>query len=661
MRREAIGSLQKRSQQRGAAAVFAAIAILAMLAGTTLVIDIGRLYLAKQQLQKQADIAALDTVRRVSACSAQDVPTQGELEAIASQSLTRNGLEDIEAENLSVTAGRIDTDGESGFRKLAPEPMETASAVRVTVERALPPALFPRGASTGSQRMRASATAEQPAVGSFFVGSELAALDAGIVNGLLGSLLCAPGDESCRDEVVALNLASNMNGLLDTGVSLGELATALNIKVRDLSDPLILSTKTPVLSGIIDGLAGSLSGTASGTVSTLLQGLGDAVEGNDAPVDLDPMFDGVTDVGASAPVVNLFELLVALGQAATPTGDVVPVRLPVGLHIPNVTSLHAFVETNAPPSFSGMGRPGVTQAESASLTLKLRLMADAHTQLANGLTLLLGGGLLGSVDAHPIRLGIDVDVAKAIARLEDLQCPRPGVNNGEPIADLDARASAANVTLGTFLGNPQNAPEIESGSSELLGLEIDLLGGLLASIKVNVFLEDAVSLVAGNQSFQALPYLVTEFERLTSEDEQTGGRDPSRQWQALDPSSGPGNPQEVGSENILAGTMSSLFSSLQLSATDPDRPDSSTVCVLLLICLPVGDILDVVLDAVTAVLQPILTGVGGIVDALLDPLLKLLGVQVGNATVTMYSVSVAPPHLVTTEVPTTGDLGNDGS
>jgi uncharacterized membrane protein len=50
---------------------------------------------------------------------------------------------------------------------------------------------------------------------------------------------------------------------------------------------------------------------------------------------------------------------------------------------------------------------------------------------------------------------------------------------------------------------------------------------------------------------------------------------------------------------------------------------------------------------VKGLLGTVLTGVGGLVDGLLDPLLAALGVKLGTATVIMQSVTTDQPQVVT--------------
>lgn len=57
-----------RQRQRGAAAVFVAISLIALLASVALAIDTGRLYSAQRNLQRLADLAAMDAARVAGGC-----------------------------------------------------------------------------------------------------------------------------------------------------------------------------------------------------------------------------------------------------------------------------------------------------------------------------------------------------------------------------------------------------------------------------------------------------------------------------------------------------------------------------------------------------------------------------------------------------------------
>lgn len=647
-----------RRAQQGAAAVFAAIALLAAITAVMFAIEVGRMYSAQAALQKQANLAALDAARVVGGCAVESIegtPTQAKIEALVRQTLLSNGIttdDALSATNVDLTVdfgetvvNPVDDDHPAPYRGLQATLVENAEAVRVTLRQPFPQPFLPVLPAQEGKFLTASATAEQAAVGSFYVGSGLLALDGGILNALLSGLLAGPGSPPA-----AINLTvADYNGLAGATVSLGQLATAIGLNVQDLSNPLALQAQDPLLGDLLNGLAGALTGTANSAVTGLLEDLAAAAAaGSNNPVPLGDLLPTVDDTGADVPMINLLDLLIAAGAAANadPTGGVTPIALPVVLSIPGVATLNTFLQILEPPQFSGMGRPGEAEAHTAQIRLMVRLQVDALDAVSDALTVLLGGGLLGSVDVDPLNLGIDLDVAKASAWLDRIECPRsakPGLTT-----ELSARAAVADLKLGTFAGDPLDAPDISDGAAQLLGVSIDLLGGLLASIDVNLLLDGPAVTTVGNAAQDPLPSPVTDFDWIDDESE-------TPYWLAagVPPAAPvPDNPQTVGSTGLLGGALSSLFDSLAIAASDPAHPDeNSSVCLLLLLCMPVSDILDAVLDPVVALLGSILAPTGALVDSLLDPLLQMLGVQLGAATVTMNTVAIDSVRIVSMELP----------
>ncbi|MGH8447439.1 MAG: pilus assembly protein TadG-related protein, partial [Solimonas sp.] len=564
----------RHQRQRGAAAVFVAIALVALVLATMLSIDIGRTYLAHRNLQKLANLAALDGARLISGCGTSGLPTQTGLNTAIQNSLTRNGYNGTQtsfvAEAGRITTAKQEKTGTAQIRYLVPvnltdtAAMQTAFGARVTLSRPFPTPLLPLFSSPNNSAMRVSATAEQTALGNFYLGSGLLSLNAGVLNALLSGLLGGNVNLSVLD----------YQALAGASVSLANLGTAVGLNVQDLSNPLALSTKTPIASDLLNGLAGALSGTASTTVTGLLTNLANAASGNRNTIPLGNLLGTVDDVAAQVPFVNLMDLILALGQsaAANASGGPTPIALPIGLAIPGVTTLKTFVTIIEPPQLSGLRRAGSAVASTAQVRILARLQVDALSNITSALNLVLLGGLLGSIEAPPINLGIDIDVARADAVLDSLQCPTTAVPH--PVARLSAEPALAKLTLGTFTGSATSAPAITQGLSKLLGVTIKILGGLLAEIKVNLFLASPVSSTVGSGVMTPLPNPVDQFTKITP---TISGAKPYWLAKGVPPAAAIAgeNPQTIGSTNLLQGTVSSLFSNLNITASDPDHPDQS--------------------------------------------------------------------------------------
>lgn len=695
--------------QRGAAAVFAAVALIAMIISVLLAINIGRLYYAKRDLQKQATLAALAGAAVGSGCSSGGVPntvsTSGsplwnavkaaiaanngnDNAAAASVMIGINGapavqvgwVNDVSGDSIKDDSGKtyppVAADGARHFVAL-PDGDSHIKAVRVNLAMAAPTLI---GASffTGARSplLTASATAEQQALGSFYLGTGIASLTGGALNQLLGALLCKSGDTACQSSIVALSVGSAFDGLANVNISLGQLATAAGISVKDLSDPLALNTKTIILSDLLNNLATGLSGTVSGTVSTLLKNLA-AASTSPNSVPLGSLLGLVDNIAAGVPFVDLQSLILALGEAATsgPDGAISPIALPINLVVPSDGSLatgRVFLKVGSPPKFAAGVAAGrgcdASCAKTAEVSLFVRIQAgQALNGLKNLINGLLGGllNLLGGVlnlgisivvVPQPINIGVDVNVAQATARLDKLQCPT--ANTPSPVASLSATAAIASVNLGTFTGNlpPVGTtgivPPLSSGTSwPLAEVKLDAtnvcvglnLLGICIGVPLNLGSSDLLvslgltNLTAGmpGNSFQSLSD-ITRFTQQPNTAVQPG--DPTFYYLAdgapSSPNTSPVNPQTIGSPLALQ---------LKLAVNSQENGKGLLGALL--------GLTSNLVNGIIGLLQPVLDLLNVTILQLLNGLLQLLGVQLGSATVIMDTVVVPPPQLITTELP----------
>lgn len=666
----ASGRRPRFRHQRGVAAITVSVILVMLVALLGVSIEVGRLYYAQRQLEKLATLAALDAARAASGCARNlqtgtagtGVPgTLAQAQAEVTASLARNNLSGLNLLSSSAGAGAGFPQVELGQYTLAGDrrTLDTSvtdpnriDAVRVNLVATQPPLLFPLPGLTSAQ-LYASATAQQAARGSFYLGTDLAKLGGGLLNPLLGGLFCALGDTLCQSNVVALNLLGSASGLAAVNVNLNQIALAAG--VQDLSNPLALSAATPVLKDFVNGLATQLSGTASGAIVNLLQQLAGAST-NPNPTPLGQVFGTVDRVAAGVPFVNLLDLLVALGEAANadPTG-VKPIQLPLSLDIPGVATTAVFVDILEPAQFSGPSRPQEVTVHTAQVTVLVRIAAgQVLTTVKNTivstinslLSLLSLTGVKSTVTVAPtLNIGIDVAVAEARARLDRLQCPAAGVNQGLPIASLSAAPSLAHVTVGTFSGAPAGAPALSAaGTLPIATVDVDatcILGALgvclsnLGKGTLTLSLGLTSADVGGGSGLQALPLDVTQF---TYVDKQANGSplpvNAVPYYLALggpNQAAAADNPQTVGT-NLAVGVGANLK-----STTSGSGLTGSLV-----------NLFPSIVSAVQLVLQSLLDQINNLVVAVITPLLNALGLQLGAATVTMDAVTVSPPQVITT-------------
>jgi len=693
-------------RQRGAAAVFAVVALVAGVMAMLLGINIGLLYYGQRSLQKQAVFGALAGAQLGSGCSnggtpATDTSSGSALWNRVQAAITNNNgrdtnaakavmtgikaspavevgwINDVSGESFTDDLGTKHTVADDGLRHFVPLASGDSHirAVRVNLTTVSPSlvgaGLFPGNAPV---TLKASATAEQPALGSFYLGTGLASLNGGALNQLLGLLLCAPGDTVCQNSIIALNVASAFDGLANVNVSLGQLATAAGVSVKDLSDPLALTTKTPVLSSLLNGLATSLSGTVSSSVSTLLQNLAKAST-NPNGVPLGSLLGTVDGIAAGVPFVDLKSLILALGESATsgPNGQVQPIALPVDLDVSGFAVARVFLKIGAPPKFAGYVRAGqgcdASCAKTAEISLLVRVQAG---QVLNSIVSMVGtalnavlsllGGVLGlSISTTalpgPVNIGADINVAQATARLDQLQCPT--VSNSNPTANLSASTAIANVALGTFTGTlpakgaAGNVPALSSGNIwplaevkidashacigvNLLGLCLGVPANLGSSdLIVNLGLTD-LTVGQGTGSFTSL----SPVTRFTQQPNPSAGAGGPQYYYLADgapgsPNTSAVNPQTIGSPVAL---------NLSLGVSTHEKGSGL-----------IGGLAGVasgLVNQLVSSLQPLLTLLNTTILQLVNSLLQFLGVQLGSATVVMDGVIIGQPILVTTDLPT---------
>ncbi|MDB5986984.1 MAG: hypothetical protein JWR16_2037 [Nevskia sp.] len=684
-----------------------AIAIVALIAALALAVDIGQLYYAQRDLEKQATLAALAGAQVSSGCRGSNAGVPGSLKQVqdvVTMSITNNpsvipGAGDVTSAGINGhpytelgwvndTSGQVlkdesgniirDKDGNSlqspadGKRHFFPLDSTDPSlspwinSVRVNLSRPQPALLIPfiSGGGGAAPMLYASATAKQQAIGSFYLGVALLGLDTSkspLLGPLLQGLFCGGASTgSCAGQIKLL--AASSSGLVNANISLGDLlgaATSVNASITDLSSLLTTQLTLPQWLGIVGTVLGSTvdgtTGQVSGGVAGLVTGLaGMASPGankvslgsilNTAGLDLNP---AVSSIVGAVPFVNGLDLLAALGEAATadPSGKITPIALPVVLSVPGVATASAFLQIGAPPKFA-IGPAGSTSASTAEITLMVRIHADQLLTAVTGLinstvnTVLGLVGLLslGSIQSHvtllqpPLNIGVDVHVNPATASLDTLQCPT--ATTATPVVGISGNTAVTTLSVGTFSGDGSTAtPLAPTGSLQLADISVDathvFLLGNLGSTDLKLVL-GLTSVSVGNTPFTLDD--VTQFVTPPS------GNPPSYvAYGAPSPPTVPAgtdNPQTRGS---------SLDIGLTLKLDHPTTGSGLTGVI--------GGLVNAVLNAVNPLLQNLLNLVNGLVDSLIDPLLNLLGIQVGAATVMVDSVTVAPPVVVTHELP----------
>lgn len=628
---EVVGSKRKiifsSHRQRGAVAVFVGIAMLALLSGLMLAIETGRAYSAHRQLQKAATLAALDAARLVSGCNG-TTATQAALDTQVNSTLAANNYGSVAGITAVTEAGTIQTITTNGVlqRSLLPTTFSVANAVRVTLTSPLPTQIIPLFQTGGT--MRVSATATQDAQGSLRVGSGLA--DVNVSKSLLSALL--GGNVSVAD----------FTGLANVSLTSTQLATALGVNVTDLANVTSLN-KTVVLGTALSGLSSALGSTVSQQVRDSLQNLAGQAT-NSTPIPLASILGPVGNLASDVPFVGLQDVVMALALASRtdPSGNPQPIQLNniQALNVPGVATVTAYAKIISPPVLSAVGKAGAltdpktAQASTAQVRLMIRIDGSG---VGNVLSLLniINIPFVAQVTAVPnLKIGIDIDVAKATAWLNTLSCPRTGVNNGYPVAGLNATTAVATVTAGTYTtvtGAVTPASSIPLATVKLLGITLaDLALGINASVGSTPHTLNNVTQFKQCKRNVNFPATCDDTTAVT----------------------GPTSLTTIPIYRALGAPGTPTVPAANPSTENPQLISSQTGILLNLTLTGGTSLVGAVLTPITNALTPLLTFINTTLStALINPLLNLLGVSAGTAAVTMDTVTIGQPVTVTTAVP----------
>lgn len=441
MRREAIGSLQKRSRQRGAAAVFAAIAMVALITAATLVIDVGRMYTAQQELRKLTHLAAADAARTLSLCDGQTTVESIDIQKAVQDSLNRNNAGGVTLYGGTPSVGRqASVDNTMEFQQT---PLADATAVRVELERDMPKRLLPFFTAESESTMRAAAVGTRPVIAELSIGSSLLDLhteNSALLNAVVGGLLGGN---------VSLSVAG-IDALVGTSIRISDIMLEAGVGTTEELLDLELS-----LPGALNLLAGAVS-AVDGPLNALAAGVLDELAAAADPSrsmrlgDILNLEDVIEPILTSLPL-NTADLLMAVAQAGA-TG--IPIELPVALDIPGILKVYAQINISKPPQLA-VGPPGYaggaprTEAHSAAVDIDLSLSVLE-------LPVLTSSQVLG------LDLGLKVGSSSAI--FESVRCARFDPD------DSDSRHHAIEVKGRSAL------LAIEAPPQDVLNLGLNILG-----------------------------------------------------------------------------------------------------------------------------------------------------------------------------------------
>lgn len=344
---------RRPSRQRGAIGLMAALTLGLALVFLLVVVDSGRLYLEKRDLQRVADMAALEASTRNGDCAAGNTAT-----VYATASANRNDftLPDP-SRNLLVACGALTLDADN-LRVFGADPSKS-EAIRVIASHSVPQsvaggvgALFDGAPRAATINLTASAVAAlPPPQASLTLRSTMLSVDtskSATLNALFGGLLGGN-----------LNIdAAGWNGLVNTNISLlgylNRLKVDLNLSAAGydqvLGNTIAVSQLIQTAVNVLDpgGTFGATATIASLQALKAAAGATTVVLGNVLHVEAGST---VTALGTNLKVFDLIEAVVQLANKKNGLVATVPINL-AGL-----AQITARVQILEPPQLSAIGNP----------------------------------------------------------------------------------------------------------------------------------------------------------------------------------------------------------------------------------------------------------------------------------------------------------------
>ncbi len=572
-------------RQRGAIGLMATMVLLIAVMMLALTVDAGRLYFEKRKLQRVADMAAMESASRSGLCG---TTTASGVLALADAAAARHGYSGgLGTGKNSVGLGYVALDGAEERRVFTPSATR-AEAVRVLANQEVPASLVLGGLWGERVNLQAVAVAQRPALAAFSLGSGLASLDpqqSAVLDALLGKMLGT-----------TLNLdAASYQGLANTRLNLLELnqnlppAARLDLTAGDVQQ--LLNTQLS-LDQVLDAMVGAANSreTLAVGVRNGLNSLTDVSLGA-TQVKLADILNVVTPAGGGQQAlrtdVSALDLITALAFLANKAHAV---DVGLGVNLGGLANLGLKVYVVEPPKIA-IGQPG----KDADGNWKTRV-STAQVRLEVG-------GDINVMSLVKVALGLHLDVATGWAALQSVDCGSilPGVRE----VTVLAKPGVASLGLGRYTSiasGTQVQPISVSPLTGITGIEVEVSGSTEVS---NSQPKEASFTVSPSQPLPQQKRVAT----------QVGG--------------------------ALEDGLDNLASSLQVEVVTKD-------CGLLGLGCLIGGVTKGVIQ--TTLGPTIETTLGSLIPllgkAVLEPVLQLLGIELGYADVRLIDLDTSAPRLM---------------
>lgn len=602
------GARRSRSRdEHGAVAVVVAVLLcFVLLPVAAFVVDLGRQRVARSDVQAVADVVALDMARTMARGGQVD-DAAATARALATSRPAGEGLEVRVLRGYVAPDAAFVPDQHRGCRELldglpaggfdgwfAPPTSSTpANAVLVTVASEVGFRLTTWG---GRGRVCQSAVASQHVRGA--AGSPVACYDVGSYALAVRSGNAALVDPLLRQMAAQTGAfgddaslsAVGYRGLASAQVDLDRLALALGLASVD-----DLATATVSLKTLLDGLVASAAPTTDAGQLGVLQSLA-GVASTTATVRMDRLLG----IGNGVPLGATMSALDLVGGALSLVNGQNAVSVDLATTLPGLSHANAEIRVvQGAHRFCGSQGDSFTDT-STTEQLRLTMTARLDPMLRTVTVPLVPGVVTGGTTS--VSLGNDVDVSVSVAptatRIQDVACTSPrgvdlGVTNG--LAEVRLKTHVSNLTLRT---------------NTLLGTSL--------SVAVSTWVEAVATIGPAGE--------VTWSVRVPPQATDTPY---------------PSAPATVGLAPVVASSASVTANLVVLGVLGGS------------VALTPGERSAIVQGVAEAVVRPLLDAgnPSSLVNTALEPVLGLVGAQLGGSDLSLASVACTPSVLPRTRAP----------
>lgn len=603
-------------RQRGAIGLMAAITLGMALLFMLLIIDSGRIYLNKRQLQSVVDAAALEASNMNAVCSGTGVNALTQ----ATTSAARNGFTLGSGNTLTATCGTLTT-GSNNLRTFTSSTTAT-QAIQVTATESVTSSvaygiwslMTGAGVST-TTTLHATATAGYVGnpLAQLNIRSSLATVDSSqspLLNALLGGLLGG-----------SLNLsAAQYNGLLSTNVNLlsylNQAAITAGITAGDYTT--LLNTNLSVTTLVQAAATLVQQNGAAATVTTALGQI--SAIGSGSTIKLGDLIQ--TTTGSSTAGLNgnlqLFQLVQGIIQVA---GSGKAVDISAGINLGSLATVSVKVGIIEPPQFSAIGNPALAKANptgpnqiyvnTAQARILVSFQSAAINSLLNGALSTLNAArvlcVLGGCNVPDVvvntTIGVGVLAGNGSAYVTDYNCQGTAHS-----LTTQTNQSAATVMVGNI-----NSASFFSSSTPVVNTPLTLLD--IGS----VYCSGVLGTGCGTT------HTVGTFGTLTLGASSTVAGSSTAYTYTPTPNVGQASLYQSFSSSNVVTSLGNTLAGISLSYV-AGSGGGLLSAILSLVTSTVSALLGTLLPLITNVL-------GAVVDPLINSLLSLLGIDLATVTV----------------------------